>query len=161
MSDPDTRARKRAAFEHMVATYEAPLLRYAARLLRDPDAAQDAVQNAFLRLYRNWPGAWEPGPAVSSWLYRVTHNAAVDYLRRESRLQTLHQREAEEQPQELPPGQELRQPQPFRSNRRRRQEAAAFHERGDGPDYRPRETRGVDLRRGLLPVAVSTTAAEN
>ncbi|MCE9615447.1 MAG: sigma-70 family RNA polymerase sigma factor [Lentisphaerae bacterium] len=102
-SGKDAKAEKLAAFERLVAEYEAPLLRYAARILRDPNAAQDAVQNAFLRLYHNWSEAWEPSPQLSSWLYRVTHNVAVDHLRRESRLQILHQKEAAERPQDLPP----------------------------------------------------------
>jgi len=37
--------------------------------------------------------AWQPGMqatgTLKGWLYRVTHNEAVDYIRRESRLQTL------------------------------------------------------------------------
>ena len=96
-------AEKLAAVERLVETYEAPLLRYATRLLRDTDAAQDVVQNAFLRLLRNWRDALEPSPQISSWLYRVTHNAAVDHLRHESRLRVLHEKEAAERPQELPP----------------------------------------------------------
>ena len=53
-------AEKLLAFERLVETYEAPLLRYAARLLRDNDAAQDVVQQAFLRLLRGWHDALEP-----------------------------------------------------------------------------------------------------
>lgn len=99
----ETRTEKLAAFERLVATYEGALLRYASRLLRDPDAAQDVVQDTFLRLLHRWPDAWEPSPQLSSWLYRVAHNAAVDRLRRESRLHDLHEREALERPQELLP----------------------------------------------------------
>ena len=98
-----SRAEKLAAFEALVAEYEGPLLRYAARLLRDEAAAQDVVQNTFVRLYRRWKDAWEPSPQLSSWLYRVAHNCAVDYMRRESRRQSLHRRQAEETPDAYPP----------------------------------------------------------
>ncbi|MDA0576839.1 MAG: sigma-70 family RNA polymerase sigma factor [Verrucomicrobia bacterium] len=102
-STPDSRPEKLEAFERLVAAYEAPLLRYATRLLGNADLAQDVVQNAFLTLFRKWRDALEPSPQLSSWLYRVTHNSAVDYLRREKRLNALHTRDAEERPQELPP----------------------------------------------------------
>lgn len=105
MTTPDehTRAARLAAFEGLVAAYEAPLLRYAGRILRDANAAQDVVQDAFLRLFRLWTAPLEPGPVLSAWLYRVTHNSAVDHLRREARRRLLHLRHAEEQPQDRPP----------------------------------------------------------
>ncbi len=105
MSSPgkDPRAAKVAALDRLMAAYEAPLLRYAGRILRDPAAAQDVVQNTFLRFLRSRPRAWEPGPALASWLYRVTHNEAVSHLRRESRRRLLHRRHAETHPTELPP----------------------------------------------------------
>lgn len=104
MSTPDENTRARLdAFDCLVATYEAALLRYARRILRDSNAAQDVVQDAFLRLFRVWTSPFEPGPALSCWLYRVTHNSAVDHVRRESRRSLLHLRHAEEHPRELPP----------------------------------------------------------
>lgn len=90
------KARKRAAFEAIVSEYEGPLLRYAGRILFDRVAAQDVVQNTLLRLFRHWPGDLIPSPQLSSWLYRVAHNCAVDYLRRESRRHHVHKKHAEE-----------------------------------------------------------------
>ena len=103
MTGKHSKADKLAAFDRLVAEYEAPLLRYAERILRDADAAQDVVQNTFMSLFRNWREEWTPSPALSSWLYRVAHNAAVDHLRRETRRKVLHERQAEEAPQEMPP----------------------------------------------------------
>lgn len=104
------RAKKREAFERVVNEYESALLRYATRLLRNPDAAQDVVQETFIRLYRKWKDELAPSPQVSSWLYRVAHNCAVDYLRKITRRQALHQRHAKEQPLCVAPnrGQEFR-----------------------------------------------------
>ena len=82
---------------------KAPLLRYAARIVNDQVAAQDVVQQAFIRLYRNWREPWEPSPQLSAWLYRTSHNCAVDYLRKESRRRSLHRRQAEERPDAAPP----------------------------------------------------------
>lgn len=83
--------------ETVMATYEAALLRYATRLLNNADAAQDVVQTAFIRLHEHWEecSAWA-ADHTKNWLYRTTHNAAVDYIRREERLKKLHGSHAEE-----------------------------------------------------------------
>ncbi len=82
--------------EAIINDYEAPLLRYASGLLRDPHAAQDVVQNAFLKLFRQWTPGKQPSESLRPWLYRVTHNEAVDYLRRQKRLAFLHWKHAQE-----------------------------------------------------------------
>jgi RNA polymerase sigma-70 factor (ECF subfamily) len=83
--------------EEIVARYEADLLRYAARLVNSRVAAQDVVQNVFIKLFRQWDGVSKPSAKLRSWLFRVTHNEAVDHVRRESRLSLLHRKHAEEQ----------------------------------------------------------------
>ncbi len=90
------------AFDILVSEYESALLRYAARILRDHNAAQDVVQNTFIKLFTAWKEELAPSPKLSSWLYRVTHNCAVDYLRKESRKHFLHMRHAEEIPSFAP-----------------------------------------------------------
>jgi RNA polymerase sigma-70 factor (ECF subfamily) len=87
---------KLGEFTAIVAEYEAPLLRYAARLVNSINAAEDIVQVSFIKLFRKWKEGTRPSPQLSSWLYRVTHNGAVDYLRRETRRRTLHRRHAED-----------------------------------------------------------------
>jgi RNA polymerase sigma factor (sigma-70 family) len=72
--------------------YERPLLRHAGSVLADPAAAQDVVQECFLRLLANG----QPVDNLSAWLHRVTHNLAVDHLRAESRRQRLHAAAAHE-----------------------------------------------------------------
>lgn len=89
------KAAKLEAFEGLVSEYEKPLLRYAGRILRDPNAAQDVVQETFVRLFRRWTDPMEPSGKLSSWLYRVAHNCAVDYVRKESRRRLLHLRQGE------------------------------------------------------------------
>jgi RNA polymerase sigma-70 factor (ECF subfamily) len=93
---------RRTAFEAVVSAYEGALLRYAGRILRDGAAAQDVVQETFLRLFRSWRDALQPSPQMATWLYRVAHNTAVDHVRRESRRADLHARHAREQPEDQP-----------------------------------------------------------
>ena len=77
-----------AAFEALLARYEGPLLRYAARYRSH--MAQDLVQEVFLRLVREAPKL--NGVAnLSAWLYRVAHNLAIDDARKEERMETRHQ----------------------------------------------------------------------
>ena len=80
--------------EDIVARHEAALLRYATRLVNDVTAAQDVVQKTFIKLCHSWKTGTHPTAQLSAWLYRVTHNAAVDYIRSESRRSTLLKKHA-------------------------------------------------------------------
>ena len=59
--------------------YEAPLVRYAARLLGDGDSAREAVQHAFLQLCER--SAEELRGREAPWLFRVCRNKAMDLIR--------------------------------------------------------------------------------
>lgn len=83
--------------EDVMNQYQSVLLRYATRVLNNAEAAQDVVQETFIRLNGNWNRIHERGVPVKGWLFRTTHNAAVDYIRKESRLRLLHERQSEEQ----------------------------------------------------------------
>ncbi len=60
--------------------FEGPLLLYSGRILGDAHAAQDVVQEAFVRLLAEDPGTL--GPRVRPWLYTVCRNLALDRRRR-------------------------------------------------------------------------------
>lgn len=76
--------------------HETALLRYATRILNNPTSAQDVVQNVFIKLFNGWDDNTASNPKLKSWLFRVTHNEAVDHIRKESRLKDLHEKQAEE-----------------------------------------------------------------
>jgi RNA polymerase sigma factor (sigma-70 family) len=67
--------------------FERPLTLFAARMLGDPDAARDVVQDTFLRLCAQDRGAIEP--RLAEWLFTVCRNRALDVLRKESRMTQL------------------------------------------------------------------------
>jgi RNA polymerase sigma-70 factor (ECF subfamily) len=75
-----------AGLPAILAACEGPLLRHAAAVVGDGAAAQDVVQEAFLRLL----ACREPIDNLPAWLHRVTHNLAIDHLRKEARLRKLH-----------------------------------------------------------------------
>lgn len=56
--------------------------RAAWLVLRDRQLAEDAVQEAFLRVWR-FRGALPAGDAIRPWLYRVVVNTAISALRKE------------------------------------------------------------------------------
>jgi len=80
----------------IIDAFQAPLLRYAARLLNNATLAQDAVQNTLIKLARRVPPPEGPNDEVRNWLYRVAHNEAVDLIRAEERKRRLHATYAEE-----------------------------------------------------------------
>ncbi|MDR1964678.1 MAG: sigma-70 family RNA polymerase sigma factor [Planctomycetaceae bacterium] len=51
---------------------------YAARLLSDPDAAQDVVQEVFLRFEQNQEKIGQP----RAWAYQTARNLVIDHFRR-------------------------------------------------------------------------------
>jgi RNA polymerase sigma factor (sigma-70 family) len=102
-SDAGQGDRGRAArMEAVMAEHEAALLRYASRIVNNRDAAQDVVQNVFIKLYRGGYLEAVEESRLKSWLYRVTHNEAVDHVRREARVRQLHERHAEQAPCHAP-----------------------------------------------------------
>src|SRR6195256_5963276 len=73
-----------AAFNLVVQAYRKRILGTIARLIGRPEDVEDVGQEVFLRLYYSLaqlrtPEFFEP------WLYRLTVNAAYDYLRRQKR----------------------------------------------------------------------------
>jgi RNA polymerase sigma-70 factor (ECF subfamily) len=80
--------------EDAMEQYQTALLRYATRVLNNEDVAQDVVQEAFIRLHGNLDKISKRGVQLKGWLFRTTHNAAVDYIRKESRRRSLHERQS-------------------------------------------------------------------
>lgn len=73
------------AFRQLVEAYQAPVYRLALRMCGgDAALAEDAAQEAFLAAWRGLP-RFRGDSRLSTWLYRLTTNAAIDWLRREKR----------------------------------------------------------------------------
>ena len=69
------------AFESLVRSYDANVLRMAHNLLRSEEDARDIYQEAFLRVYRNLP-KFRFDCSFSTWLYRIVANLCLDQIRK-------------------------------------------------------------------------------
>ncbi|MDX1649128.1 MAG: sigma-70 family RNA polymerase sigma factor [Myxococcota bacterium] len=69
-----------AAYEQLVRRHAPRMLAVARRLLRSPDDAEDAVQEAFLSAFRALD-RFEGEARLGTWLHRITVNAALMKLR--------------------------------------------------------------------------------
>jgi RNA polymerase sigma-70 factor (ECF subfamily) len=68
------------AFNQIVLAHQDGLFRIAVNILRDEDAAEDAVQEAFISAFRNIRSF--RGSSLKAWLMRVVVNSCYDQLRR-------------------------------------------------------------------------------
>jgi len=80
------------AFEELVRRVHSRLRRWAQRFTGDADDAEDVAQLVLLRLHSH-VRTFEGRSRVTSWLYRVTHNVALDRRRLETRRSALLERE--------------------------------------------------------------------
>lgn len=70
------------ALEALVRRHGPWAARFAERITGSPQLAEEAVQNAFLRLWQR-AECWEGRSQFSTWFYRVVHNLAIDGRRSE------------------------------------------------------------------------------
>ena len=73
-----------AAFEELVRLHEKKVYNLALRMCGSPEDAADAAQEAFLAAWKGLPN-FRGEAGFSTWLYRLTSNAAIDRLRRTRR----------------------------------------------------------------------------
>jgi RNA polymerase sigma-70 factor, ECF subfamily len=73
-----------AAFNQIVQAYRRRILGTVSRLISRREDVEDVAQEVFLRLYYSLDQL-KDAEVFEPWLYRLTTNAAYDYLRRQKR----------------------------------------------------------------------------
>jgi RNA polymerase sigma-70 factor (ECF subfamily) len=72
---------QQAAFEELVRRHSPRVFALALRICRNPDDAEDALQETFIAAYRALP-RFDRRARVSTWLYRIATNKCYDALAR-------------------------------------------------------------------------------
>ena len=72
------------AFERLVARHRDGCTRFAVRMLGDPADADDVLQSAWLRAYRNMAACRQP-ERFQSWLYQIVSNECRTFGTRRGR----------------------------------------------------------------------------
>jgi RNA polymerase sigma-70 factor (ECF subfamily) len=85
-----------AAFNEIVLAYRKRILGIITRLIARPEDVEDVAQEVFLRLYFSLDQLRED-KVFEPWLYRLTVNAAFDYLRNLRRRQEYRMSDLSEQ----------------------------------------------------------------
>ena len=77
-----------ASFEELISRYETKVHNLAMRLTRNAEDAEEVLQDVFVTVYRKIEG-FEGKAKFSSWLYRITVNAAFMKLRKRKQDQSV------------------------------------------------------------------------
>lgn len=70
-------------YSQVIERYQTKLFVYLFRLIGDREEARDILQDVFLKAYRNL-NSFDADRKFSSWIYRIAHNEAVNYIKRKS-----------------------------------------------------------------------------
>ncbi|HEX3112213.1 MAG TPA: sigma-70 family RNA polymerase sigma factor [Candidatus Eisenbacteria bacterium] len=69
------------AFGELVSRYESKVYSLALKMVRNPEDAEDVLQDTFLRAYRGIK-SFKGNSTFSTWIYRITANSALMRLRK-------------------------------------------------------------------------------
>jgi RNA polymerase sigma factor (sigma-70 family) len=75
------------AYRELLEKYQKPLYFHIIKMVKDQEQVEDLVQEAFVKAFDNL-SSYNTTYAFSTWLYRITTNHTIDYLRKK-KLQTL------------------------------------------------------------------------
>jgi RNA polymerase sigma-70 factor, ECF subfamily len=71
----------RAALDELLAGQRSHAMASALRVLHDPDDAEDAVQDAFVKVWRQL-SRFEGRSSFATWVHRIVVNASLDLMRK-------------------------------------------------------------------------------
>jgi RNA polymerase sigma-70 factor (ECF subfamily) len=86
-----------SSFEELLSRYSNKVFSLASRLTRNPEDAEEVLQDVFVTVHRKI-ASFEGKSSFSSWLYRVTVNAAFMKLRKRRQDQSISLEDLVQQP---------------------------------------------------------------
>lgn len=69
------------AYSDIVERYQNKLFHYLRKFIGDPISAEDILQEVFIKAYRGLFG-FDASKKFSSWIFRIAHNEAVDFIKK-------------------------------------------------------------------------------
>lgn len=75
-------------FAQLVNRYQQKLFFYTLRYVADTDKAEDVVQESFIKMYINLH-SYDQNKPFSPWAYRITHNEAINFIKKNSQYVTV------------------------------------------------------------------------
>jgi len=139
-----------AALSELYDRYQGAMYGLAMRITNDTGLAQDAVQEAFVGVWRNAARYAEGRASVRTWILSITHHRAIDMLRRRRATSPLP--EAEE-----PVGESLTTPDVWPEVARAADAAAVRQAMSELPDSQ-REAIELAYFGGLTQVEIADRA---
>lgn len=90
------------AVGYLVGAYQQRALSLAVRMLKDRSEAEDAVQEAFIRMYRSL-ASFRFDSNFSTWFYRIVYTTCLNVLRSQRRMPLMDQIDEETAPSWVEP----------------------------------------------------------
>jgi RNA polymerase sigma-70 factor, ECF subfamily len=84
----DVQNHSKSAFDELFSRYERSIRKRLRSILRDQDAAEDILQEAFVRVWEK-ASHWDGRGTASGWIYRIAVNLALSLLRGRKRHKEL------------------------------------------------------------------------
>jgi RNA polymerase sigma-70 factor, ECF subfamily len=75
------------AYRELLRRYERPVFSLIFRMVRDRETAEDLAQETFIKVL-NHIDRYRPEFKLSSWLFKIANNVAIDHLRKRT-VQTI------------------------------------------------------------------------
>ena len=72
------------AFQKLISPYTTQLLNHAYRILKNREDAEDALQEAYLKIYKSL-NAFEGHSSFKTWAYKILTNVCLDMLRKQKK----------------------------------------------------------------------------
>lgn len=76
------------AFRELVEAHQQRVIGTVARMIGDPNDAEDLSQQVFVRVWKSAP-RWEPTAKFTTWLYTILRNLVFNECRRRARHKTV------------------------------------------------------------------------
>lgn len=68
------------AFNDLINRYKRQVFALIFRLVHNQSDAEDIAQNTFIKAYKSL-GSYDPSYPFLTWLFKIAHNSAIDFLR--------------------------------------------------------------------------------